>query len=128
MVNKVNNDNVREIGDNHALITELHEYFKSFSKSNEGINDETLPYDSFYNAFLAKYISSTKSSLFHDIIKFLDIDKSGCINWNEILINAKWALFEYPTESQSWDIARLIEVVFEERIFPYVIQEASKLR
>jgi hypothetical protein len=128
MVNKVNNDNTREIGDNHALIIELHEYFKSFSKSNEGINDETLSYDSFYNAFLAKYISSTKSSLFHDIITFLDINKNGCIHWNEILINAKWALFEYPVESQSWDIVKLIEVVFEERILPYVIQEASKLR
>lgn len=128
MINKVNNDNRREISDNHALITELHEYFHSFNKSNEGINDETLSYDIFYHAFLAKYISSTKSSLFNNIILFLDINKNGSINWNEILINAKWALFEYPEESQSWDIVKLIEVVFEERILPYVIQEASKLR
>ena len=125
MEEKVNSDN-STIKSDHRLILELKNYFDAFDYLADGQVCDKMDYNTFYNSFLGKYICSPKSALARDMLDTLDVDKSNMIEWGELLVNAKWAIYQYPKESLDWTVDDLIKVIVTERLIPFTIQQKGK--
>ena len=121
MEEKVNSDSTIE--SDHRLILELKNYFDAFDYLSDGEVCSKMDYNTFFNSFLGRYICSPSSALARDMLEALDIDESNMIEWDELLVNAKWALYEYPNESLNWTVDDLIRVIVTERLIPFTIQQ-----
>ena len=110
--------NADPIIEKHCLFEELKNYFSNFSALEEDLPPNTMSPENFFNAFLAKFISTMKSKMFRKVMAVVDVDKSGTISWEEIAINAKWALYQHRDKVDSWDVDDLIKAVIQERILP----------
>lgn len=124
MEEKVNSDSA--IQSDHPLILELKNYFDAFDYLADGEVCGKMNFETFYNSFLGKYICSPSSALARDMLEALDVDDSNMIEWDELLVNAKWALYEYPKESLNWTVDDLVRVIVTERLIPFTIQQKGK--
>ena len=110
--------NADPIIEKHPLLEGLKSYFRQYAAYDEELPPNVMGQDNFFNAFLAKYISTPNSSIFQKIMAVIDVDKSGTVSWEEIAVNAKWALYQHRDKVDKWEVDDLIKVIMEERILP----------
>ncbi|CAH1791980.1 unnamed protein product [Owenia fusiformis] len=102
------------------LIGEIRKIWDELDSREEEVGDEMLQFDSFYHGFLAQYFSSYRAEDSRKVLKALDMDADGMIDWNEFLVYLIWAANEYPkTETPE----ELLAIAFTEGIIPASLDE-----
>lgn len=113
------------IPDDHPLLLELKAMFDLYS-TEEG----RMSYKNFFYCFINRFIScfNFPCPKFTAVVTAIDIDQSGDVTWQDILVWAKWAIEEYQLTPENCDIDRLTHMVFVGHIFPIAFQNLYQVK
>lgn len=92
------------------------------------IKSYSMSYKRFHQTYLSNWMPSTNCERFAEIVKILDANEDGGIEWGEIEIRAKWALSEFDTLTEHWQLDDFIQNIFETFIFTELKQPKRSLR
>lgn len=97
------------------LIKEVHKIWDAWDITEEASGDDCLEFSSFYHGFMAPYFGSYDCEVLERLLKVIDANKNGKIDWNEFCIYLVWALREYPNIG---DADELLKIAFQKGIVP----------
>jgi hypothetical protein len=86
----------------------------------DGVRDDELEFDAFYNGFLAPYFGCYRCDETKRALKALDMDADGKVDWNAFAVYLKWAMREYP---QTKDSEELLSTAFRKGLIPAMQDE-----
>ncbi|KAK3729221.1 hypothetical protein QZH41_012261 [Actinostola sp. cb2023] len=86
----------------------------------DGVKDDMLEFDAFYNGFLAPYFGCYRCDETKQALAALDMDANGVVDWNEFAVYLKWALRQYP---EMKDAEELLSTAFRKGLIPAMQDE-----
>lgn len=58
----------------------------------DGERDDKLEFDVFYNGFLVLYFGCYRCDEIKLVLKVIDMDEDGFVDWNEFSLYLKWVI------------------------------------
>ena len=98
------------------LISEIRKMWNKWDRREENQQDDALEFDSFYNGFLAPYFSCYRCDETKRALKAIDMDEDGKVDWNEFELYLKWAIRQYPADTQTAE--DLLSIAFRKGLIP----------
>jgi len=104
------------------LIEEIRAMWDEWDLS-DGVKDDILDFDAFYNGFMAPYFGCYRCDETKLALKAIDMDADGKVDWNEFVLYLKWAGRQYPDVEGAEE---LLSIAFRKGLIPAMQDEVIK--
>lgn len=110
--------------DKHPVIWFINTKWTSYQPENDDVG--TMTYMEFYEAYLARFLTTFKSEDTRMALKVFDVDGDGYISQSEFVYRIKWVIKEHPDECSS--LGSTLNCLFQKYVKIEILALQMKLK